>query len=187
MRVLPSWLEALLRKPSAVRVLGIWSFIESSVFPLPPDPALVAMSLARPSRAFTYAAVTTLASVAGGIAGYGLGAYFFDDIMSLIGAPHDKWDVLTGWYAMYGAGVVFIAGLTIIPYKLITIFSGAVQMNLLAFTLMSLLSRGLRFYLEAYLVQKYGAQTLALIEKWLGWRMAFALAAILTAIVIMTQ
>lgn len=173
---LPSVLAKHLTASYAKWSLGIWSFIESSIFPIPPDPALMFMALAQKRDAYRLALITTLTSVAGGVAGYAIGAFFLEDFLAVKGDDSQHmFAQVHEIYHDYGSLVVFLGGFTIIPYKVITIFSGAVGLNLWSFVAMSLLSRGLRFYLEAWFVRLWGEQAWDIAMRWLGWRMIVAL------------
>ncbi len=148
------------------------SFIESSFFPIPPDVMLIPMVIATPKNAWKIATVTTVASVLGAFLGYAIGFYFFqliaEPLLNFYGYL-EKFDEFKGLYNEYGAWIVFGAGLTPFPYKIITIASGVVHMNLFVFTIASIIGRGLRFYLVAWLLKMYGAQMRTFIEKNLGW------------------
>ncbi len=138
----------------AVRYLALLSFAEASFFPIPPDVMLAPMVLAQRRRAWHFALVTTVASAAGGALGYLIGSYFFALVEPLL---HDwgYWPAyLTAreWFAQWGVWVVFMAGFTPIPYKVFTITSGAVGMAFLPFLLVSMVGRGMRFFLVAGLI-----------------------------------
>lgn len=157
---------------NAMVFLFIVAFIESSFFPIPPDIMLIPMVLATPKKAWKIAGVATLASVLGGYFGYIIGVYFFD----LIAEPLlqfygylTKFHEFEKYYHEYGAWIVFGAGITPFPYKIITIASGAVHLDLFVFTIASVLARGIRFYFVAWLLKKYGAPMKTFIEKNLGW------------------
>lgn len=148
------------------------SFIESSFFPIPPDIMLIPMILATPNKAWKIAGVCTLASVLGGYFGYMIGVYFFqliaEPLLNFYGYL-DKFDQFKDLYHEYGAWIVFGAGITPFPYKIITIASGTVHLNLAVFTIASVLARGLRFFLIAWLLKAYGVAMKNFIEKNLGW------------------
>lgn len=151
--------------------LAVVSFAESSFFPIPPDVALIPMCVAKRDRAYRYAAVCTLASVLGGVAGYFIGYFLYD----AVGAPivefyglAEKFSSFKDKYEEWGAWIVFGAGLTPIPYKVFTIASGVAAMNLPVFIAASLVGRAARFFLVATLIRKYGAPVQAFIEKRLG-------------------
>lgn len=158
----------------AVWYLGLLSFAESSFFPVPPDVMLAPMALARRRRAWFYAAVTTLASAAGGVAGYYIGLLAFDMVEPLL---HDMgyWEAyLTAreWFARWGVWVVFIAGFSPIPYKVFTITAGAVSMAFLPFVVASILGRGARFFLVAALMYWGGESMDRFLRKYIdriGW------------------
>ncbi len=156
---------------NAVYYLAVVSFIESSFFPIPPDIMLIPMVLAMPRKAYRIAAVATAASVIGGYFGYLIGVYAFD----LIAKPlltfygyMQQFDVFKGYYHKWGAWIVFGAGITPFPYKVITIASGVVHLNIWVFGLASIVARGIRFYLIAWLLKKYGAPMKIFIDKHLG-------------------
>lgn len=148
------------------------SFIESSFFPIPPDIMLIPMILAAPARAWRIAGIATVASVLGAYLGYVIGFYFFQ----MIAAPlldfygfMAKFNEFKDLYNEYGSLIVFGAGITPFPYKIITIASGVVHMNLIVFTVASVIARGMRFFLIAWLLKVYGERMRIFIEKNLGW------------------
>ena len=148
------------------------AFAESSFFPIPPDIMLIPMVLAAPSKAWKIALAATLASVLGGYFGYFIGAALFDLVAKpLLDFYHamEKFEKFQDYYQTYGAWIVFGAGLTPFPYKIITIASGAVHLDLIVFTVASVLARGGRFFIVAWLLKKYGAPMKSFIEKNLGW------------------
>ena len=154
--------------PNAIYWLALISFAESSFFPIPPDVLLLPLCLANRKRAFHYAVVCTVASILGGLFGYGIGHFAFDsagrpilDFYGVLG----KYDLFRQWYAEYGALIVVAAGFSPIPYKVITISSGVFQFSLPAFLALSLVSRGLRFGLECWLVQKFGEPALDIVDR----------------------
>lgn len=164
------WMLAFADKPHAEKALFGLSFIESSFFPIPPDPLLLAMGASRPARALRYAAVTTVGSVLGALLGYAIGALLFDTVgewlLNLYDPQRTMWQRVLEWYGKYGALALLVAAITPIPYKVFTIASGAVGMSLLPFVLVSLLGRGFRFGLEGVLLRFYGAPIVAWISKW---------------------
>jgi membrane protein YqaA with SNARE-associated domain len=156
-------LSAQILALSASRRAPLWlaavSFAESSFFPIPPDILLMPMVAARPERAWHFATICTLASVLGGCLGYLIGAEFFDQLARpLLHAYHADTALANfqAWYARWGVAVILVKGLTPIPYKLVTIASGAAHFNFGMFIVASLLSRGARFFLEAGLLRRYG-------------------------------
>ena len=147
--------------------LAVVSFVESSVFPIPPDVMLVPMVLSRREKAWWYATIATVASVIGGVLGYAIGYYLYDavglPILKFYGNEH----ALDGFKAFvrdYGVPAVIIKGMTPIPYKVVTIAAGVGQMNLLAFIGASIVARALRFYLVAGLLYFVGEPIRAFIE-----------------------
>ena len=156
----------------AMWFLFLVAFAESSFFPIPPDIMIIPMVLALPKNAFKIAALSTFASVLGGCFGYIIGAGFFEliaePILKMYNAM-DKFKEFENYYHMYGAWIVFGAGITPFPYKIITIASGAVHLDLLVFMISSVLARGIRFYFIAWLLKKYGEPMKTFIEKNLGW------------------
>ncbi|MEM1261842.1 MAG: YqaA family protein [Pseudomonadota bacterium] len=160
--------------PHAERYLGALSFAESSFFPIPPDVMLAPMCLARPTRAFWLAGLTTLTSVLGGLAGYTIGFVAFDAIAPLIESAGygERYTTLQLWFQEYGAATVLLAGFSPIPYKLFTISAGALAMNLPVFVLMSVIGRGARFYLVAGLLRFGGPRYEATLRRHIdtiGW------------------
>ncbi|MAA75240.1 MAG: hypothetical protein CMN28_11100 [Salinisphaeraceae bacterium] len=152
----------------AVWFLGGLSFAESSFFPIPPDVMLAPMVLARPHRAWFLATVTTLTSVAGGIAGYFIGAYMLGMAQEAMEAAHlwEKYLTVRDWFGDYGFWAVLIAGFSPIPYKVFTIAAGAGHMLFIPFVVASLIGRGARFFLVAGLVKVAGP---AMEERLLGY------------------
>lgn len=156
---------------SGHRLAGLWlaivSFAESSFFPVPPDVMLAPMILARPEKAYTYAAICTAASVAGGMLGYAIGYYLEPVGHALLALTGHSGGVaqFQDWYAKWGVWVILIKGFTPIPYKLVTIASGLAQFSFPVFIAASVATRGGRFFLEAYLIKRFGVQVQAMIEK----------------------
>jgi membrane protein YqaA with SNARE-associated domain len=168
LRRLYDWTMRLAASDHAVPALAAIAFIESSVFPIPPDALLIPMVLAAPRRAWRYALVATLASVAGGFLGYAIGYYTF----ATIGRPilefyhvMDKYEALKVQFDQWGAWIIIAKGMTPIPYKLITIGSGALKFDLLTFAVASLVSRSLRFFLVAALLWWVGEPIRGFIER----------------------
>ncbi|PJE26860.1 membrane protein YqaA, SNARE-associated domain [Pseudooceanicola antarcticus] len=170
-RRLYDWTIRMADHPHALWVLALVAFAESSFFPIPPDLLMIPMIIARPSRAFTIAAVAMAASVAGGMAGYAIGAFAFDaigqPILESMGKGHAMEEFNqrfndAGFWAVLGAGV------TPFPYKVITIMSGWTGMPLATFVVTSIVARGLRFYIIAILLWKFGSPVRDFIEKRLG-------------------
>jgi membrane protein YqaA with SNARE-associated domain len=184
------WCVAAADKPYAAWVLGIISFAESSFFPVPPDVMLIPMAMARPERAWFYAAVCTLTSVAGGVLGYFIGAALYDTVghwlIQLYGYG-DKVEAFRAAYAHYGALIILLKGLTPIPYKIVTITSGFAGFNIVWFIVLSLITRGMRFYVEAFLLNRYGARARGIIEKRLGLWAGIAAAAVVVGFIIVVR
>jgi len=143
--------------------LGLISFMESSIFPIPPDVMIAPMAIAKKKDFLKIFLVATIFSVLGGIFGYVIGVYFFDFAMSIIEFYNHEQKVLnikntlsegSGFYAWLV--ILFLAGFTPLPYKVFTIASGLVSFNLLIFILISFISRGLRFFIVSYLASKFG-------------------------------
>jgi membrane protein YqaA with SNARE-associated domain len=181
------WCIAAAHKPYALWLMGLVSFVESSFFPVPPDAMLIPMSLARPEKAWTYAAVCTITSVAGGLLGYAIGALLYDTVgqwlISLYGYG-DKVEAFRDAYATWGAWIILLKGLTPIPYKIVTITSGFAGYNLWLFILFSIMSRGVRFYVEAFLLNRYGEQARDILEKRLGLWVSLSVGVLLVGIVV---
>ena len=166
-----NWVMNLSAQPNAIWALAAISFIESSFFPIPPDILLIPMVLAARTKWLKIAFVCTLASVMGGIFGYGIGYYFYESIgrplLDFYGYTA-KFENFQLRYNTYGAWIVFIAGVTPFPYKVITIASGLTHLDLATFTGASVLARGLRFFVVAALLWWIGPPIRNFIEKRLG-------------------
>ena len=171
LRRLYAWVLALAAKPSAPWALGAVAFAESSFFPVPPDAMLVPMVVSRPERAWFYAGIASVASVAGGLLGYAIGALLFDSVgqrlFQLYGLA-DKAETFQESYARYGHWVILLKGLTPLPYKLVTITSGFAHYSLPWFILLSAITRGARFFLVAGLLARYGVSIRAVLDRHLG-------------------
>jgi membrane protein YqaA with SNARE-associated domain len=166
-----AWCMAQADKRHSFWTIGVVSFAESSVFPIPPDVMLIPMSLARPDRAYVLAAWCTLMSVLGGLVGYAIGALLYDSVgqwlISLYGYG-DKVESFRHAYAEWGALIILLKGLTPIPYKVVTITSGFAGYNLALFILFSVIARAGRFFLLAFLLHRFGPQARDIIERRLG-------------------
>jgi membrane protein YqaA with SNARE-associated domain len=171
LRRIYDWCIAAADKPYALWLMGAVSFAESSFFPIPPDVMLIPMSLAKPQKAWLYALVCTITSVAGGVVGYAIGALLYDSVgqwlINLYGYG-DKVEAFRASYAEYGAWIILLKGLTPIPYKLVTITSGFANYNLLLFIVFSIIARGGRFFVVAIVLNRYGEWIREVIEKRLG-------------------
>jgi len=171
LRGLYNWTMGLAGHRHALWALAIVSFAESSIFPIPPDILMIPMLLARPNRAFLIASVCLIASVLGGIAGYAIGALFYDQIGAPILAALGKADAMAEFNARFndlGFWPVLIAGLTPFPYKVITIMSGWTGLPLGTFIVTSIIARGIRFFVIAALLRQFGAPLRDFIERRLG-------------------
>jgi membrane protein YqaA with SNARE-associated domain len=167
-------------------ILGAVSFAESSFFPIPPDVMLIPMALADRRRAFLLAAWCTLTSVIGGMLGYAIGALLYDSLGQWLIRAYagDNLEAFRQMYAQYGAWVILIKGLTPIPYKIVTILSGFAGYNFLAFMLLSVITRGGRFFLVAGLLYFFGPTVRPFIEKRLGLALFIALAIVVAGVVL---
>lgn len=171
LRRLYDWTMAQAVTPHAMITLALVAFIESSVFPIPPDVLIIPMVLAARHKAWRIATVCTVASVLGGFAGYGIGMFLFDQIAEPILRFYGymaKFSSFQELYNHWGAWIVFGAGVTPFPYKVITIASGMTGLDPLVFGLASVLARGLRFFFIAWLLWKFGTPIRAFIEAHLG-------------------
>ncbi|MHA3980566.1 YqaA family protein [Halovulum sp. GXIMD14794] len=168
LRRLYDWTLELADTPHALWALAFVAFIESSVFPIPPHIMVVPMVLAAPHRAWLIALVCTLASVAGGVLGYWIGAELFDSVgrpvLEFYGKD-EKFEVFSAQFNEYGAWAVLFAGMTPFPYKVITITSGATGLDFTVFMVASLLARGFIFFLLAAILWKFGPPVKEFVEK----------------------
>ena len=168
LRRLYDWTMTLAAGPHATKALAAVAFVESSIFPIPPDAMLVPMVLAQPARAWRLALIATAGSVVGGLAGYAIGYFLFETLGQWIiqfyglGARFDEFQ--RTWNE-WGLWIILIKGLTPIPYKIVTIASGLAQFNLGIFILASLVTRGARFFLVAALLRVFGAPIRTFIEQ----------------------
>jgi len=172
LRRLYDWCIAAASKPYAAWIMGIVSFVESSFFPVPPDAMLVPMALARPDKAYFFATICTLSSVAGGMLGYAIGYFLYESVglwlMHLYGYG-GKIEAFRQAYVEWGTWIILLKGLTPIPYKIVTIASGFTGYPFIPFVLLSIVARGMRFFLVAFLIHRYGPQARAIIEERLGF------------------
>ncbi|MDC0987033.1 DedA family protein [Alphaproteobacteria bacterium] len=159
LRRLYDWTMSLAAHPHALFWLAVLTFAESSFFPIPPEAMLIPMILAQRDQAWRIVAVCTIASVLGGVAGYGIGALAYEGLGKLIiefyGADA-KFSIFQGWYSEWGAWIVAAGGFTPIPYKVVTIASGVADLDLVTFSIASVLSRGARFLIVAALLWRFG-------------------------------
>ena len=175
------WTLSLAESPHATWALAAVAFAESSFFPLPPDLVLVPMALAKPKKALFYAGVCTIASVIGGMVGYAIGALLYDTVGKwLIGlyGYGDKLEALKVFYGEWGWLFILVKGLTPIPYKLVTIVSGLLAYSFPLFVLLSMITRGARFFIVAGVLNYWGEPIKAALEKHFATFMAAILACV---------
>ncbi len=187
LRRLYDWVLSLAASPNAVWALAAVSFVESSFFPIPPDALLIPMVLADRSRAWRLALVCTVSSVVGGFLGYAIGYYAFDAIgqplLRFYGVT-DQFVALQHLYERWGAWLIIIKGATPIPYKLVTIASGAFHFDLLTFAVCSVISRGIRFFLITALLWWFGEPIRDFIERRLTLVFSLGVAAVVGGFVL---
>jgi len=163
------------RRREAPYYLSLLSFVESFILPFPPpDVMLAPMSLARPSRAMQFAALTLLFSVLGGLVGYMIGAFLFDLAQPYITAwgYQARFEKVTTWFEHWGFWAVLVAGFSPVPYKLFTIAAGVLNLALIPFVLASIIGRGARFFLLAWCLARYGPAIepkLVRYIEYIGW------------------
>ena len=165
------WMMEKAAHAHAERWLFLFSFIESSFFPIPPHPLLGLMCLARPEKALRYGFICTLASVLGGLFGYAIGYFAYETIGTSLLKALGLWDSFPAaacYLREYGAEIILVKGATPIPFKLLTLTAGFIHMNLFTFIWASVLSRAFQFMLVGFLFWKFGAPIKAFIEKYLG-------------------
>lgn len=171
LRRLYDWTMSLAARKYAEKALAGVSFIESSVFPIPPDVLLIPMVLAERGKWIRYAAICTIASIAGALLGYVIGAFLFDvvgkPIISFYNAD-EAFSRVKVWYDTWGGWGVLFAAITPFPYKVLTIFSGFTGLDLLTFVVVSVVGRGFRFFLVSWLLHRFGEPIRIFIEKNLG-------------------
>jgi len=168
LRRLYDWVIRLASSPQAIPAMGVVAFAESSFFPIPPDIMLIPMVLANRTKAFRIALVCTVCSVLGGLLGYAIGYYFFETIGAWLVKTYGLQTGLESFrhgFAEYGTWIILIKGLTPIPYKLVTIASGAAHFDLFTFVWASIVTRGARFFIVSALLWKYGEPIRAFIEQ----------------------
>jgi membrane protein YqaA with SNARE-associated domain len=171
LRRLYDWVLHWAETPYGAPALFVLALAESSFFPIPPDPLLVALCLGVPTRSMRFAATATLASVVGGVVGYAIGAgawgllqdWFFAYVP---GVSPESFASVQALYDRYDFWAVFLAGLTPIPYKVFTISSGVFSINFGVFVIASVLSRGLRFFVVAGLIYKFGQPITRFIDRY---------------------
>lgn len=157
---------------AAERWLALIAFLESSVFPIPPDALMLPMCVARPSKSFRIAAICTIASVLGALLGYAIGLFMLETVgawvITLYGLE-EKFAEFSHNFNEQGWLIVFLAGFTPLPFKLITITAGATQMPLAVLMLAALISRGARFFLVAALIYRFGTPMKQFIDRHFAW------------------
>lgn len=169
MRGLYDWTISWAEKPQGTWALFLIAFAESSFFPIPPDVLLIALCVGAVTKSYRFAAICTLGSLLGGIAGYGVGLYGFEMIGEpIVKAYHGEpvMEKIKTWYDTYGFWGNLLAAVTPIPYKVFTIASGAFEFSFTSFILASVIGRSLRFFAVATLLFFLGPQIKAFIEKY---------------------
>ncbi|MES1947366.1 lipoprotein B [Salinisphaera sp. C84B14] len=187
-RRLYDWVVRASGHRRAPSILALLAFAESSFFPIPPDVMLAPMTLARPERAWRFAAITTVASVLGGMLGYWIGALFLDALLPWLKelGYYSAYSTARDWFETYGFWAVLLAGVSPIPYKVFTVAAGAVAMPFLPFMAGSIVGRGVRFFLVAGLVRSLGPvfeQRLLKYIDWIGW----AIVAVIVVVIAVLQ
>ncbi|MBS0518187.1 MAG: DedA family protein [Proteobacteria bacterium] len=168
LRRLYDWVIRLAQHPNAIAAMGAVAFAESSFFPIPPDVILVPLVLANRQKAFRIALVCTVCSVLGGLLGYAIGYYAFETLGEWVVRTYGLQQGLERFragFAEWGIWIILIKGLTPIPYKLVTIASGAAHFDLFTFVWASIVTRGARFFLVAALLWRFGEPIRAFIEE----------------------
>ena len=172
LRSLYNWTMELAKNPKAIWLLGFVSFIEAIFFPIPPDVLLIPMILANISKAWLYALVATVASVAGGVLGYLLGFIAYEQIaepLLIALGKETAMNLFANSINQNGFVIVLTAGVSPIPFKVVSIMSGFTKMPLGLFILSALLGRAIRFFIVATLLKYYGENIKNFLEKYLGW------------------
>ena len=181
LRFLYNWTLELANNPRAIWLLGFVSFIEAIFFPIPPDILLIPMILANIKKAWFYAFVATITSVMGGLVGYAIGFLAYSEIAEplLISLGKQSAMILfSNSINENGFLIVLTAGISPIPFKVVSIMSGFTQMPIIVFLLSALLGRATRFFVVATLLKYYGRTIKSFIEKYLGWLFLFFMALI---------
>ena len=171
LRKLYDWVLEKAAHPHAEAWLALFAFVEASFFPIPPHPLLGLMCLAEPKKAIRFAMIATFASVAGGLLGYAIGWGLYDtvgtELLALLGMT-ESFPVAACYLREYGAEIIMIKGATPIPFKLLTITAGFIQMNLASFIIASVVSRSISFMIVGVLFRLFGRPIKAFIDKYLG-------------------
>ncbi len=169
-RLYDKTLELAAHPKAGLALFGV-SFAESSIFPIPPDVMLIPMVLAERAKAWSYALISTIGSVLGGVAGYAIGYYLFETVGKAVLGFYGYMEKFSNFAATYneqGIWIVLAAGLTPLPYKIFTIASGVTKMNILAFTAASIAARSIRFFAVSGLLYWFGPPIREFIEKRFG-------------------
>ena len=167
-RRLYDWVLSWADTPYGAPALFILAFAESSFFPIPPDVLLIALAVAAPTKAFRFAAICTVGSILGGVAGYGIGLWGYESIgMPIIEAYNGEavMEKIATWYQEYGFWGTLLAAITPIPYKVFTIASGAFKFSFIPFMIASAVGRSFRFFLVATLIRTFGPSIKSWIER----------------------
>lgn len=181
LRKLYDWVLHWAETRYGAAALFLLSFAEASFFPIPPDPLLIALVLGATKKAFRFAAICLIGSVTGAILGYVIGhflwwtpsdeftgiAYFFFN--NIPGFTEKAFYDIQNLYFEFDFWIIFTAGFTPLPYKVITISSGAFNINFLMFIVASIIGRGARFFLVSVLIWKFGQQIKSFIDKYFNW------------------
>ena len=176
-RKLYDWVLSLAETPYGSIALFILAFSEASFFPIPPDVLLIALALGSRSKSFKFALICSIASISGGIAGYGIGHFLWWNGDSYNMAAHFFFNNIPGFseelflnikeqYDIHGFIIIFTAGFTPIPYKLFTITAGAFKISFPSFLIATIISRSARFFLVSYLIRKYGEKVKDFIDQY---------------------
>jgi membrane protein YqaA with SNARE-associated domain len=180
-RKLYDWVLHWAETPYGAPALFILSVVESSFFPIPPDPLILALGVSKPKKAIWYATICTVGSVIGGAIGYMIGYFFIESIgMTIIGiyGLAEKYGEIKVLYEEWNAVVVLVAGVSPIPYKVFTIAAGAFEVSFVTFIVASVVGRGVRFYTEGVLIYWYGEKIRGFMERYMsyiGWAFAIML------------
>ncbi len=174
LRTLYDWILQWAEKPYAGVALFLLAMIEASVFPIPPDVLLIAMSISIPDRALFFAFLASLGSVFGGALGYMIGLVLWGVLAEIFfsyvpGFTPEVFAQVQGYFEQYDYLVVFAAGFSPIPYKIFTIGAGVFEINFITFMLASVVSRSARFFLVAWLLKRYGAPMQIFIDRYFNW------------------
>ncbi len=188
MRKLYEWILAISKTRSALGTLCLISFTESFIFPIPPDFLLIPIALSNQKKALWAGTLTLIFSILGAIVGYALGFWLYQELMIPLIEFYGYQEKIQNFFLFYndwGWWFVIGAGFTPFPYKIITILSGAAELNFISFIVASIISRGARFYLVSGLIYLYGEKIKRFIEKFLPWLTTFAFLLIFALVLIL--